>query len=741
MIKTHIDFETHSQLALDDVGAPRYSMDPSTDVMCMAISFGDGPTRVLTRDEVAAIGRGFPVGHVSYNLSPLHTLVEAHNAHFEYFIYNNILVKRYGWPALSSPKNWDCTMARGFRCGLPGSLAGAAAALRLPIKKDLEGRAIMLKLARPRKDGSFITEAEEPELFKRLYAYCGVDVDVEKLLDKRLPELTADERKIWELDLTINARGITADLVAAKRAKEISAVITTSLNSRLQKLSHGVIDKATQLNAMKRFLFVSGVYDIKKEKGKPDEKTEIASLDKVAIPKLLARPDVPEVVKEIVKIRQQVGKSSTAKYDSMLKVADPNDHRMRGLLQYHAASTGRWGGRLVQPQNFPKGIGFKADKVIDDVLAYSPDLFDMKYGNKAMDALSAGLRGAMTAAPGKVLVQADYASIEARVLFWLAGEDFALAKYKMGVNLYVDLAKEIYGDPAITKETHAKEYAVGKEGILGSGYGMGWAKFMARCRENSIILDTQEPSTVWCEELKRFYTKEEAKAQLVIKTYRAKYKKVVQLWYAMERAAVNAVQSPGKCFFPSDPKSGADLTGGKILFGMGPAREYLVMRLPSGRHLRYLRPSLKTVDGPYGEKAEIHYWASFSNSDAKYAVEVDPSGYFAQYKTYGGSLVENAVQAIARDFMANGMLNVEDIGITILLTVHDELLGEVDEGRRFMKSERLVALPGSTLPDAFSGMKELAPHEAMIEAMCKLPSWGFGCPIAAEGWTGKRYRK
>jgi len=740
MIKTHVDFETHSLLALDDVGAPKYAADPSTDIMCMAISVGEGgPVRVIPRGELAWCAKDYS------HLLDERALVIAHNAQFEYYVWRYILSKRYGWPELPSFKNWDCTMARGFRCGLPGSLAGAAAALRLPVKKDLEGRAIMLRLARPRKDGTFITEAEEPENFKRLYSYCGVDVEVEKQLDKRLPELTPDERKIWELDMRINARGITADLVASRRAREISAVITKSLNDRLMKLTNGFVDRATKLDAMKRFLFVNGVYEIKKgAKGQPDEKVMIGSLDKVAIPKLLARPDVSEVVKEVIKIRQQVGKSSTKKYDTMIMVAG-EDHRMRGLLQYHAASTGRWGGRLVQPQNFPKGIGFKADKVIEDVLVCSPDLFDLKYGDKAMDALSAGLRGAMTAAPGKLLVQADYASIEARVLFWLAGEDFALAKYKMGINLYVDLAKEIYGNPDIVKpddksQKYAKEYAVGKEGILGSGYGMGWAKFMQRCRDNNIILDTAEASTVWCEELKRFFTKEEVKAQHVIKTYRTKYKKVVQLWYAMERAAVNAVLNPGKCYAPTD-KEGRDLSRGKIVFGMDPAREYLVMRLPSGRHLRYLRPSLKTVDGPYGEKQEIHYWASFSNSDAKYAVEVDPSGFFAQYKTYGGSLVENAVQAIARDFMANGMLNVEDAGIEILLTIHDELLGEVERDRRFVSVDRLRAIEGSTLPDAFSNMKEQAPHEAMIAAMCKLPAWGADCPIAAEGWTGKRYKK
>lgn len=749
MLKLHTDFETHSDLDLNEVGAFKYAMHKSTDILCMAYSSDDSPVTVVPRRELVA--KGAVLGPLLLkNIKELR--VEAHSAHFEYAVWYFILSRKYGWPALPNPQNWDCTLARAAMCGSPISLAGAGAFMGVSVKKDLEGRAIMLKLAKPygrdpkTDEPLFYDEDSQPEMFQRLYSYCGIDVEVEKQLDRRLPELLPQERKIWELDLRINSRGVTADVAAARRAQAMAGVLTESLNTRLRRITNGAVDRATMLEALKRFLFVNGVYETRKgTHGLPDIKVPVKSLDKAAIAALMLRDDVHPVLKEAIKIRQQVGKSSTAKYQTMITTACDHDNRMRGLLQYHAAQTGRWGGRLVQPQNFPKGIGFDSEAVIEDVLNLSPNTFDLKYGDKAMDALSAGLRAAMTAGEGNILVGADYSAIEARVLLWLAGDHFALAKYKMGVNLYVDLAKVIYNNDAIDKKTHPKEYAVGKEGVLGSGYGMGWVKFLATCRAKGIVLDTQEPSTIWAgDELKRFFTKEEAKAQLVISVYRKKYKRVVELWYATEAAARAAIRTPGTYHFPKDD-NGIDLTKGKLLFGMDPRREFLIMRLPSGRHIRYYRPSLKVTETPYGEKEEIHYWAAFDPSDKKFAVQVDPSGFFAQYKTYGGSLVENAVQGIARDIMGNGMLNAEKIQMPVVLTVHDELITEIArKTERFAKYSRPIAQEmRSSQVAAYAPLTitELTPTEALIGAMCDLPPWAEGCPIAAEGWSGRRYRK
>ena len=408
-------------------------------------------------------------------------------------------------------------------------------------------------------------------------------------------------------------------------------------------------------------------------------------MDKASVTQLLGRSGLPVAVKEVLEIRRQVGKSSTAKYEAILNYASPVDQRMRGMLQYHAAGPGRWGGRGPQPQNFPKGLGFDSASVCDDIERLSPAEFWAKYQGRSMDALSAALRGILVAGPGKVSVVPDYSSIEARVLFWEAGDTAVLAKYKMGVNLYVDMARFIYNDFTIEKKTHPEQYAIGKAAILGCGYQMGKDRFKGTCAGDPYYVDI--PIEL---------------ADTAVKAFRKKYKLVVEMWYAQEAAARHAITSPGS-IHPC----------GKVVWGMDPKREFLVCKLPSGRHLRYFRPSVKPIETPYGEKQEIHYWAAASQSPHEV---IALEGELEQFKTYGGSLVENITQATARDIMANGMLNAEAAGYPVILTVHDELVTEVKEN---------------------SGKNV----EGLIKAMCTLPAWAEGCPITAEGWEGRRYRK
>jgi len=667
MKKLYIDFETRSTLDIKKVGAWRYAMHPSTEVMCMAWKSPATPdVQLLTPKVLENSGRTWAPPEFYEDV-----MVIAHNAHFEYAIWNYILHKRHGWPALWEPKYWGCTLSRAAMCNIPISLDGASVALNTPNQKDLHGRAAMLKLARPIHVDALdnITWNEDPALKAIMYEYCKKDVEAEMALDARLPELPPMERKIWELDLEINRRGVYADVNTAERGKTLAEEITKTLNAELVKLTGGAVDKASRIAAIKRYLETRGVV--------------VGSLDKSAVNTLMADPKIPEDLKEVIKIRQQVGKSSTAKYQAILDSASPEDQRMRGLLQYHAAGTGRWGGRGPQPQNFPKGTGFDSEKVIADISgAFQGDeraseAFQAEHGDKAMDALSAALRGVLTAGPGKTLVSADYSAIEARVLMWLAGDHFALAKYKMGVNLYVDMARFIYDNDKLEKKD-AKEYAIGKSAVLGCGYGMGHVKFLATCQANGIDVT-------------------EEMAKTAVQAYRKKYKKVVEMWYAQEAAARSAVRSPGTVH-----------PCGKVVWGMDPKREFLVCRLPSGRHLRYFKPSLKSIETPYGEKEEIHYWAAGNTG-------------LEQFKTYGGSLVENITQATARDIMANGMLNAEAAGFRVVLTVHDELVTELDVENKIWDDKGAV--------------------EALAKEMCSLPQWAAGCPIAAEGWTGKRYRK
>ena len=637
--KLFLDFETRSGLDLKKAGSWKYARHPSTQILCLAYSFGNGEAGVLSREEIA--------GGKTLILNG--SVLVAHNVHFEYAIYHNILHKRFGWPIMSHPGLWDCTLARAAMCNLPLSLDKCGEALGVASKKDLHGKALMLKLCKPGAE-------ETPELLKKLQDYCVQDVRAEMELDSRLPPLSLSERAVWEMDLIINGRGVQMDVKLAEKAACLAEKLTGDLNAKLNVLTGGSVSSASRVAEIKRYL---GAHSI-----------QTASLDKNSVTTMLENPEIPSHIKNVLAIRRQVGKTSTAKYAAVINVADLEDERARGLLQYHAAGTGRWGGRLIQPQNFPRGSNQEAqNKTISAIMADDKDVA------VTLDDLSGALRGTIVASPGKRLVVADYSSIEARVILWLAGDEYALDKYRRGVNLYVDMAKFIYGRLDITKEGNPKEYAVAKAIVLGAGFGLGAERFRAQCLLAGVEIS-------------------EADAVRSIRAYRDKYRSVVNMWYSVEKAAISAVKNPGSVHL---------CCGGKAAFGISKNGEYLCCRLPSGRHLRYYHPSTKLIDSIRGEKEEIHYWCA------------GISGALEEFKTYGGSLVENIPQAAARDIMANGMLRAESNGYPVVLTIHDELVTEVEDGT------------GSV--------------EELIRLMCTLPEWAGGLPIAAEGWEGKRYRK
>ena len=971
MTKIFVDFETRSTVDIKKCGAWKYGLSPTTEIMCLAFSVDGATVEVIPEKDL----RGHPLAKKLPAMLAAGAQLVAHNSAFEYVIWAAILSPKYGWPKALDPRNWKCTLAKAAAANLPISLNDCGAALGIHKQKDWEGRAAMLKLTRPIAFDAFGDPIyrEDPALYKTLYEYCARDVEAEMEIDARLPDLSDEERKIWELDLVINRRGIAADVPAARKAMALTASLTADLNAKLLEMTGGKVEKATRVAALKKYLEGQGV------KG-------VESLDKAAVNALLARKDVPQKVKEVITVRQRAGKSSTAKYESIVNVASPKDSRCRGLLQYHAAGTGRWGGRLVQPQNFPKGTGYESEEVVENVSTLAPAAFSAKYGDKALEALSAGLRGCLMAGEGKTLVAADYSAIEARVLMWLAGDADALDKYRKGVNLYVDMARFIYKNPSIDKKSHPREYAVGKAAVLGCFTAetevltdLGWKRIidissddmvwdgiewvrhggvkcqgikdiirfagigvtpehlflrrekdwicasqvaeedieslklmtgMAVCgllgissglagvlpgfvlnalaaarvyrtriisglgklqdaivarsarqsapvknigamlascltigtergcltefqpSSNDVITLTVPASSITAGEeyastrlggktesysfaissvftggttppsnsiapmstkgtvrgifgsllgqliaaidglyeicrpksfaseprtavydvvnaggrhrftIKTMYgpmvvhncgygmgkvkfaatcqsqgiDMDEATAEIAVKAYREKFSAVVKMWYAQEKAAVLATQNPGTthpCGFTA--------------WFMDAKKEFLCCRLPSGRLLRYYRPSVKNIDTPFGEKAELHYCAA------------GLTGALEEFKTYGGSLVENITQATARDLMASAMLNAEKAGLPVVLTVHDELVCEVEERRRFVELPEIGW--AENLSPSKAGVKDIEPHDALIAEMTKLPNWAYGLPVAAEGWTGKRYRK
>lgn len=673
----HLDFETRSEVNVDIVGTWAYAMHPSTDV----IAIGYGPDkdhvtvvpREAARERVAALEDADVVG--------------AHAAHFEVAIWEHVLHRKYGWRRRWDPAGWSCTMARAAVCGLPLGLGPLAEALKTDVPKDLEGRAVMLALSRPLHiDPVFgAVYNEDSAAYARMYAYNRVDVLAEMAVDPLLPKLSAFERRVWELDLEMNRRGVKVDLEFCRRAAGMSNRLVVDLNRRLHektcskpaictvKTCEGV-DKASRVAAIKDFL--SRRYNI-----------EAPSLGKEQVTTLLEDPAVHPDVKEILVLRRQVGKvNSIAKYTAALELTCPTDGRARGMFQHSAAHTRRWGGRGIQPQNFPKGLKEKEQHaVIEDVMTLTPIAFAAKYGIKAMDMLSDTLRGMIVAEPGNMLVCADFNAIEARVLFWLAGVVRALNAYARGESPYLEMAATIF-KRAVTK-ADALEYFVGKETILGAGFGMGPETFRLNVYKKTA--QAGRPMSL-----------EPQLCEAAIKGYRDKYPEIRNLWYQVEATAVNAVRDPSRQFH---------CAGGRVTFGMTPDRRFLACRLPSGEYLRYHKPFLRVKKTPWGEEREaLHYWGV--NPDTKQWSVLD---------TYGGKLVENIVQAIARDLIANGMLNVQDAGYDVVLTVHDEA------GSEFSPLERA---PGLVL-------------EEYIKLLCRTPAWALGCPIAAEGWVRERYGK
>lgn len=335
MATLFIDFETRSTVDLKRSGVDVYASHPSTDVLCMGFAFDD------EEPELWKLGDdGLPfdvIIHVSRRGA-----VVAHNAPFEWNMWNKCGVKKYGWPELSI-EQLTCTMAAAYAMSLPGSLEKASAALGIEKQKDMAGSRVMMQLAQPRSinpDGSPNWWQDE-EKFKRLYAYCLQDIEVEREIYKRVRPLSKAERNVWLLDQKINERGIAVDIPSAKAAMEIVEVEKSRLDKEMSKLTNGAVVTCSAVSQLTAWLtFEVGVL--------------VEGVAKRDVIDLLESDALPEIARKALLLRKEAAKSSTAKLSSMID-GSSSDGRLRGIFQYHGSNTGRWAGRRVQPQNFPRG--------------------------------------------------------------------------------------------------------------------------------------------------------------------------------------------------------------------------------------------------------------------------------------------------------------------------------------------------------------------------------------------------
>ena len=641
-----VDFETRSTVDLKRTGVYRYAQDKTTDVWCMAYAFDDADPKVwrpvdeLDPELVEYVKNGGEL--------------RAWNANFERTIWNDILAKKYGWPK-TEVEQWVCTASEARAMALPGSLDLAAQVLGVQEQKDKEGANLMLRMARPRRvepDGSIIWW-DVPERVLRLVEYCKQDVRTEVAIAKAIRRLTPQEQEVFWLDQKINDRGVMVDTKLAKAAKKLAAKATLEANRAVYDLTHGKVAKVTN---------VARLTDWLKEQG-----LQVTSLGKDALRELQTLSEGK--VSEVLSLRADAGKSSVAKLDSMLEAAC-RDSRVRGLLLYHGAATGRWAGRLVQPQNFPRGNVADPEQYIDLILAGEYEALDAAH--PIMDIVSSLLRSCLVSAENKRLIAADFAAIEARVLAWLADEKLLLETFRTGGDVYKVMASKIYSIPVDAIEKHQRQ--VGKMAILGLGYGMGAKKFIDSCKAQAGIELTEE------------------QAKTVVQLYRNTNKNIVGLWQALNQGAIQAVKNQGSI-----------QEVGLIKFTQRGG--YLWCVLPSKRPLAYARPRIVERETPWGTTNEA---VSFEGMDSF-------TKKWGRHDLYGGLITENVVQAVARDIMAEAMLRLEANGYPIIMSVHDELVAEVPEG--FGSVAQFVSL------------------------MSELPSWAEGCPIDAEGYESKRYKK
>lgn len=655
-----VDFETRSEANLKDVGAWRYAAHPSTEILFLAYKMPGEETR-LWWPEIP-----FPDELVEAATAGL--MFEAHNIGFERAVW--IYKLTHLCPV---PKKWADTMAVCAYRAVPLKLDEVGKVLKLDVQKDARGKYLINTLSKPRKPRKAEREAfadmlgpdpsewptlwrEDEDLMQEFGEYCEQDVDAEHLLSETLGDLPTGERKLWLLDQKINQRGVAVDLTAVAAAKKIVEQATEKLTQELVDLTEGDVTTGGQRDRLLSWL-ANVDYPL------PD-------MTKATVEEALEDPDIPTPAYKALKLRQSLSRTSTSKLDKMEQCVSA-DGRIRGTLQYHSAATGRWGGRLIQPQNL-KRSELNVDDLVAAILYEDVDLLEVLYGDAA-GAVSESMRGMLVAGPGKDLIVADFSAIEARVLAWLADEEWKLGAFRNNEPIYEKAAELIFGYP-VNKNDHPMERHAGKTAELAFGYGGGlgaWRNF-----------DNSDRHT-------------DADVEFYKKTWRERHPSTTSFWYGLQDAALAAM------------RLGKRVTHGPVAYEpvKDRAGNWLTCILPNGRRLWYYDPIVREEDTPVGRRPVLSYWGRDSHKQNRWG----------RVTTWGGKLAENVTQAVSRDLMAEGMFRVEAADYPIILTVHDEIVCEVDEGT------------GSV-----SEFENL---------MAELPVWAEGCPVAAVGFRTKRYRK
>ena len=611
-----IDIETRSSADIGKTGLYRYAQDKDFGILLFAYKLDGSPVEIVDLE----CGEEIPDQVIRYLEDPS-VIKHAYNAAFEWYCLNQA---GYRTPL----EQWKCTMVHGLYCGYTAGLDATGKAIGLPQDKQklTTGKALIRYFCVPCKPTKsnggrmWNLPRHAPEKWKLFKEYCVQDVVTENEILKRLsafPVPEAEER-LWQMDVRMNAFGVKVDTGLISGALAIDGISTRELTDEAVGITG--LSNPNSTGQLLKWLTEQGV--------------QMDNLQKATVEETLGQDTLPQNVRRILEIRQQLGKTSVKKYAAM-QTAKCEDDRIRGLTQFYGANrTGRWAGRLVQLQNLPRNYLKTLDYARNLVKAQNYEGIRLLYGN-VPDTLSQLIRTAFIPSEGHKFVVADFSAIEARVIAWLAGEQWVNEVFATHGKIYEATASQMFHVPIEKIVKGSPEYSLrqkGKVATLALGYQGGTSALIAMGALNMGLTEEELPD--------------------IVTRWRNANPRIRDLWYAVEETALAAMTT-------AEPQAMQGLIfrlEGDLLYG----QSFLTVQLPSGRKLFYPKPFLQ--ENRFGRMA-IHYY-TVGQQTRKWEVD----------STYGGKMTENIVQAIARDCLAETLRRIDRLGLQVVFHVHDEVI-------------------------------------------------------------------
>lgn len=698
-----IDFETRSPLDLREVSYDRYASHHHTDVLCLGIALDGQQPRCVIPEQGPVLRRSQTPPEIDYAIRA-RIPVYAHNVAFDKRVYQHQAVDKLGWTPIPE-ELWRCTMAIAAYYALPRSLKALAKARNQDSQKDAGGSRILAQVSKPKKPTKVqelaFTETfgpdprawpllwyDQPNKLDLVYAYCVTDITTQCEFLNSMGPLPPDRQADWLMDRRINERGVRVDIptLLALSQRRTQAVDDYNATVRRITTSHaypmGFVSSVDQVGAIREYLSMRGVV--------------VLDVAKSTVTTLLKRTDVPDDCRRLLECRQQAGKSSLAKLDSFSTFTD-TDGLLRDSLVWHGATTGRYTGRGVQLHNMVRDTLSARDYcTLVDCLATGSDFESRSWDHPRPDIvpeiISQALRGLIIPREGNQLLISDFSSIECRVLAWLADCRLLLQAFAKGECVYRQFAERATGKPASEIGKKSQERQLGKVAVLGLGYGMGGTP---RPGAATYPLSTFQAAAAGSP---YFLTLDDETSKRIVRLFRETYAEIPAMWKNLEAAFIAAISQHRvvQC--------------GRLLVGVTPpgTERFAWIRLPSGRQIWYPDPRVSTVEKRIGNRTSQTLQASFMT-------EHPTTRQWVRMPTWGGTLVENVVQAAACDLLVASIRRVEDHGYPVILSVHDEVVAEGPCGEDHVHT--------------FHGL------------MKAVPDWAAGLPMDCESEGKTRYGK